>query len=135
MYIFKKSILVHFLLSVSISMNKLRKIPYVMLKLLLYTFVLNKSYIVQGRRHWGVGGHGSPTFLCSKKEKGKQRQARKTFKAETIKRLSLRSKLYCLSHSRASRIKKFFFSANHGGRQYFSVFHGPCILKSISLAL
>ena len=43
-----------------------------------------------------------PTFLCSKKKKWKQRKARKTFKAETIKRLSLRSKLYCLSHSRTS---------------------------------
>ena len=39
-----------------------------------------------------------PPFLCSKKKKGKQRKARKTFKAETIKRLSLRLKLYCLSH-------------------------------------
>ena len=80
---------------------------------------------------WGgeLGGHVPPPppphFLRSKKKKGKQRKARKTFKAETIKRLSLRSKLYCLSHSRASRTQKFFLSANHGGRQYFSVFHGP----------
>ena len=75
------------------------------------------------------------TFLCSKKKKGNQRKARKTFKAETIKRLSLRSKLYCLRYSRASRIQKFFLWANHGGRQYFSVFHGPSTLKSISSAL
>ena len=69
----------------------------------------------------------SPIFPCSKKKKGKQRKARKTFKAETIKRLSLRLKLYCLSHSRESRIQKFFLSANHGVRQYFSIFHfaGP----------
>ena len=31
-------------------------------------------------------------------------QKRKGFKAETIKRLSPRSKYYCFSHSRASRI-------------------------------
>ena len=63
----------------------------------------------------GPGGHGFPSFLRSKKKKEKQRKTRKTFKAETFKRLSLRSKLYCLSHSRASRIQKFFLSANHGG--------------------
>ena len=77
----------------------------------------------------------SDTFLCSKKKKVKQRKARKTFKVKTIKSLSLRPKLYCLSHSRASRIQKCFLSANHGGRQYFSVFHGPSTLKSISAAL
>ena len=37
--------------------------------------------------------------------------------------------------SRVSRIQKFFFSANHGGQQYFSVFHGPSTLKSISPVL
>ena len=65
--------------------------------------------------------HGPHTHLCSKKKKGKQRKKGKSFKAETIKRLSPRSKCYCFSHSRASRIKKFFSSASHGGRQYFSV--------------
>ena len=92
----------------------------------------------QGRRHWG-GWAGvmppPPTFLRSKKKKGKQRKARKTFKAETSKRLPLRLKLHCLSHSRTSRIQKFFFLVNHGGRQYFSVFHGPRTLRSISPAL
>ena len=39
----------------------------------------------QGRRH--RGGHGLPTFLRSKKKKGRQRQKRKGFKAQTIKRL------------------------------------------------
>ena len=52
----------------------------------------------------GPGGHGSFSFLLSKKEKGRQRQKRKGFKAETIKRLSPRSKYYCFSHSRAPRI-------------------------------
>ena len=60
---------------------------------------------------------------------------RKSLKAETIKRLSTRSKFYYFNHSRASRIKKFFLSANYVGRQYFSVFHGPLTLKSISAAL
>ena len=81
------------------------------------------------------GGHGRPTFLGSKKKKGKQRKARKTFKVETIKRLSLRSKCYCFSYSRASRTQRFFLSAKHSGRQYFSVFHGPSTLKSISPTL
>ena len=89
-----------------------------------------------GRRYWrDRGGHGSPTSLRNKKKKGKEKEKRKTFKAETIKRLSLRSKCYCFSYSRVSRIQNFFWSANHGGRQYLSMFHGPSALKSISPAL
>ena len=65
-------------------------------------------------------------FLRSKKKKGKYRKVRKTFKAETMKRLSLRSKLYCLIHSRTSRIQERL--------KYFSVFHGPSTVKSISPA-
>ena len=73
----------------------------------------------QGRRQGGVVGvHDPPTFLRSKKKKEKPRQKRTIFKAETIERLSPRSKCYCFSHSRVSRIQKLFFSANHGGRQY-----------------
>ena len=74
----------------------------------------------------GSRGHASPlppTFLHSKKKKGRQRQKRKRFKAEIMKRLSPRSKYYCLSHSRTFRIRKFFWSVNHGDRQHFSVFH------------
>ena len=80
-----------------------------------------------------------PTFffvcVCVAKEKGKQRKKRNSFKAETIKTLSPRSKCYCFSYSRASRIQKLFLSVNLGGRQYISVFHAPSILKSILLAL
>ena len=83
----------------------------------------------------GPGDHGLLTFLRSKKKKGKQRKARKTFKAEPTKRLSLSSKCYCFRHSRASRIQKFFLSINHSGRQFFSVFYGPSTLKSISPTL
>ena len=77
----------------------------------------------------GRGCHASlllsPTFLRSKKKKGKLREKKTIFKAETIESLSPRSKCYCFSHSRVYRIEKIFLSANHGGRQYFSVFHGP----------
>ena len=88
-------------------------------------------------RPGGCATHPSPppppfTFLSRKKKKERQRQKRKGFKAEIIKRLSPRSNYYCFSHSRASRIQKFFLSINHGGQQYFPVFHGPTTFKSIS---
>ena len=92
---------------------------------------------LQGRRHWGGGRgrgvHGSLTSLRSKKKKGRQRKKRKV---ATIKRLSTKSEYYCFNHSRVSRIRKFFLSANYGGRQYFSVFNArpPSTLKSISPA-
>ena len=53
------------------------------------------------RKKWGP----SP-FLGGKKMKGKRRKKRKSLKAETIKKLSPRSKCYCFSHSGASRIVK-----------------------------
>ena len=45
---------------------------------------------------------------------------RKSFKAETIKRLSPRSKCCCFRLSRASKIQKLLLSANLGG----NTFHG-----------
>ena len=94
----------------------------------------------EGRRYWGAGVAIPPpplprTFLHSKKKKRNQREKRKTFKAENIERLSPKSKCYCFSHSRASRVQSFFWLANHGGRQYLSMFHGSSTLKSISPAL
>ena len=69
----------------------------------------------------GVGGRGAcpaqPLLLRSKKKKGKPGKKRTIFKAETIERLSPRSKYYCFSHSRVSRIRNFFLSVNHCGRQ------------------
>ena len=56
-------------------------------------------------------------------------------KGETIKGLSPRTKCYYFSHSRASRIQKFFLSARHRGRKYFAVFHGPSTLITISSTL
>ena len=54
------------------------------------------------------GGPWTPTFLSNKKKKGRQREKRKGFKAETTKSLSPRSKYDCFNHSRASRIRQFF---------------------------
>ena len=74
----------------------------------------------------GPGAHGAPYFCKTQ---------RKSFKAETIERLSPRSKCHYLRNSGTSRIQKFFLSANHGGWQCFSVFHDPSTLKSISTTL
>ena len=93
----------------------------------------------------GAGGRRAPPpFLRSKKKKGRQRGKRKGFKAETTKRLSPRSKYYSFNHSRASGIRKFFLSANHGWPTIlFSVswpFHfeirlaGPVVEVSISVS-
>ena len=69
-----------------------------------------------------------PTFLCSKSKEGKQREKRKSFKAETIKRLSPNSKCYCFSNVYCFIVGRLEF-------KYFSLFHGPSTLKSISPAL
>ena len=62
---------------------------------------------VSGRRRGR--GHSATTFLQAKRKKENKGKKRKTFKAETIKRLSPSSKCYCFSHSRASKIQFFFF--------------------------
>ena len=69
---------------------------------------------------WTRGHAPLPVFLRSKQKKGKQKKKRKGFKTVAIKRLSPRPKCYYFNHSRASRIQKFFLSANHGSRQYVS---------------
>ena len=73
------------------------------------------------------------SFLRSKEKKRKQKKKR--YNAEPICRLLPRSKCYCFSHSRASKIQKCFLSANHDGRQYCSMLHGPYNLKFILLVL
>ena len=99
------------------------------------------SRITWSNSCWSVGGGSGrwpmvPSLFCIAKRKMRnKRKRRKNFKAETIKRLSLRSKWYCFSQSIESRIQKFFLSVNHGGWQHFPVFHGPSTLKSISPAL
>ena len=57
----------------------------------------------------GPGAYPPHTHtLCVAKKKGRQREKRKGLKAETIKRLSPRSKLNCFNHFRASKIQKIF---------------------------
>ena len=69
-----------------------------------------------------LGGPCSPPFTPPPpkpkiKSKSKEKKE-KSFKEETIKRLSSKSKCYCFNHSRTSRIQKFFLSTNHGGRLF-----------------
>ena len=66
------------------------------------------------------------SLLCvaKRKKRDKVRKERVSKQKLLKKRLSTRSTCYFFSHTRASRIKKVFLLANHGGRQYFSVFHG-----------
>ena len=74
------------------------------------------------------------TFLHIKKKKRKQKKG-KSFKVETYKRLSLRSKCYCFSDSKASTEFKNFSCQSMVPDRYFSVFHGPSTLKFILLTL
>ena len=69
-----------------------------------------------------LGGPCSPPFTPPPpkpkiKSKSKEKKE-KSFKEETIKRLSSKSKCCCFNHSRTSRIQKFFLSTNHGGRLF-----------------
>ena len=78
----------------------------------------------------GRGGMASPLFCIAKRKKGDKGKKDRISKQILLKGmvkilLSPRSKYYCFSHSRASRIRKFFLSANHVGLQYISVFYGP----------
>ena len=67
-------------------------------------------------------------FLYSKNKKRKQREKRKSFKAETIKRLSPRWKCYCFSNVYCLILECLEL-------KYFSVFHHRSTLKSIWPAL
>ena len=69
-----------------------------------------------------------PTFLCNKNKKEKQRKKRKSFKAETIKRLSPRSKCYYFSNVNGFILERLEF-------KHFSVFYDPSTLISILLVL
>ena len=85
---------------------------------------LQKSYLVCLAYHilYSSGparkGHATPAppppqlFCVAKRKKLNKGKKGKSFKAETIKRLPPKSKCYCFSHCRASRIEKFFLSAN-----------------------
>ena len=73
-------------------------------------------------------GHAPPLFYVAKIKKGNKEKERKSFKVETIKRLSPRSKCYCFSNV-------YCFILERLEIKFFSVFHDPSTLKSISLAL
>ena len=90
-----------------------------------YFYPSNQILHIQSLRYFSLslGRHPPPFFFVAKRKKGDKGNKKKGFKAETITRLSPRSKYYCFNHSRVSRIRNFFLLANHGGRQYFSVFH------------
>ena len=77
------------------------------------------------------------TFLYSKKKKGKQGKKERFSKQKLLKSCHQGQNVTVLAilESRVSRIQKIFLSATHGSQQYFSVFHGPSTLKSISPAL
>ena len=89
---------------------------------------------VAERDAWGGGGIGCPPppppplFCLAKIEKGSKEKKRKSFKAETIKRFSPRSKCYCFSNG-------YYFIQEHLEFKYFSVFHSPYTFKSTSPAL
>ena len=74
---------------------------------------------------------GGGALLSIAKRKKETKGKRKLFKAL----LKVIKGCYSFSYSRWSRIHQYFFTDNHGGQQYFPVFHGPTTLKSISPAL
>lgn len=89
-----------------------------------------EGFLSKTGKTWQVTGPVTPSG-----GKREQRKKRKSFKGETIKKLPPLSKCYCFTQFRASRIQKNFLSANHGGWQYFSVFHGHSTFKPILPAL
>ena len=71
------------------------------------------------------GGTWPQTFCLAKIKKGSKGKKAKSFKAETIKRLSPRSKCYCFSNVYCFILERLEFKS-------FSVFHDPSTLNSIS---
>ena len=83
----------------------IRALPDMLLLLDNAQALMHMHELLQGWRYQG----GGPRRLCPLPKNGNKGKKGKSFKAETIKRLSPRSKPYCFSHSRASRIQ--FFSS------------------------
>ena len=106
------------------SINNLYKIN----KEILLRIIPNRADVTGLAKGKGGGRSIAPTFLWSKNKKGKRRKSRKSFKAETIKRVSPRWKCYYFSNV-------YYFILERQGFKYFSVFHDPSTLKSISRAL
>ena len=66
------------------------------------------------------GGEVCPPLLFWVAKKKGETKEKRSFK---VKRLSPRSQYYWFSHSGASIIQNIFLKADHGSRQYFSVFY------------
>ena len=71
-----------------------------------------------------------PNFFAQQKEKRETKKKERVLKQKLLKGCHLKrlSKCYCFSHSRASRIQRFFLSANHGAPRplHFEIhFSGP----------
>ena len=88
--------------------------PYLCDLCFIFSFIFIVINHIQGQRH-GRGGVGGPCPPSPQKENGKPKRKITIFKAETIERLSPRSKCHCFSHSRVSRIQKIFLSATMAG--------------------
>ena len=81
-----------------------------------------------GWKRWEPVPLPSTFYVVKMKKNEEQRKIRKSFKAETVKRLSPRSKHYFLENVDHFILEYLEF-------KYVSVFHGPFTLKSIPLAL
>ena len=76
----------------------------------------------------------SSCFTITKRRKGNKEKKRNSFKAETIKKLSPRSKCYCSSYPRASTIQIFYRQSTSVADNSFQYSMTPFTLKSISRA-
>ena len=112
--------------------RKLRIRSQLLKKSLMENFIFMQCLLLRSQGNWAdiiyiparpatpgrVGGGMAPPLFCIAKRKQENKgEKRNNFRGETIKRLSQRSKCYCFSHSRAFKIQKFFYSANHCGRK------------------
>ena len=96
-------------------------------------FALNKKIIfnpVQGRRHrGGRGGHSLRTFFAGNRKKGNKGKKGRVSKQKLLKGCHQDQNVNVLAILERLGFKIFLVD-----RQYFSVFHSPSTLKSISPA-
>ena len=83
----------------------------------------------------GVGGVGGVGVSVVKRKKGDKEKKERVSKQKLLKGCHQGQNIIVLTILERLEFEKFFLSANHGGRQYFPVFHGTPTLKSISPAL
>ena len=80
------------------------------------------------------GARATPLFCVAKRKKGDKGKKERASKQKLLKGCHQGENIIILAILEHLEFEKFL-SANHGGRQYFSVFHGLPTLKSISPAL